>query len=426
MVVFVLAVASALVFSFLCSISEAVLLTVGHAQIESLGDSRAGRILRRFKREIDLPIAAILVLNTIAHTIGASVAGAKYSEVFDGETLWVFTLAFTGAILVFTEIVPKTLGVILVRRLAVPVALGVSWLIVILRPVLALTRMVSGFLRRGRELPVTSLEEIRLLTALGRTEGVVGARVASMIEGAAALRELKARDVMVPRGGVIYLSGKLSLEQNLELIHRSGHSRFPFTTTGDLDDVEGIVLVKDLMFALRDDPQSVNWDGIAAKPLVVPESAPLERLLRTFQERRKHMALVVDEYGGTQGILTLEDVLEEIVGEIEDESDRVDPFIVKRGDGSVSCRGWAEARKVFNSLGVGDVDTESVSMGGFVAELVGRVPRAGDTVDWNGYRIEVTQASARRAERIEIRPLTAERAEDRADAVDAAGGDDGD
>ena len=110
--------------------------------------------------------------------------------------------------------------------------------------------------------------------------------------------------------------------------------------------------------------------------IVIPSTTPLERLLRTFQEERRHLAIVVDEYGGTQGLVTLEDVLEEIVGEIEDESDRVDPSIVRRGKDVIVCRGLAETRKVFELLGI-EESTESVTMAGFVAELVGRVPQAG-------------------------------------------------
>ncbi|HEV8548993.1 MAG TPA: transporter associated domain-containing protein, partial [Polyangiaceae bacterium] len=129
-------------------------------------------------------------------------------------------------------------------------------------------------------------------------------------------------------------------------------------------------------------------------------------VLRTFQDERRHLAIVVDEYGGMEGIVTLEDVLEEIVGEIEDESDRVDPTIIRRSQDVLVCRGLAETRKVFGMLGIKE-ETESVTMAGFVAELVGRIPRVGDSIDHHGYRYVVLRASARRAERIEIRRLGA-------------------
>lgn len=405
MLVFFLAVAMAIASSFICSISEAVLLSVTHAQVEALGKSRAADLWRRYKREIDLPIAAILTLNTTAHTIGASVAGAYFGDVFDEKYLWVFSGLFTLAILLFAEIIPKTLAVASAGTLATPVAYGVAGLVVVLKPLLTVTRAIARLLRPESSRPVTSLEEIRVLASLGRTEGVVGHLTADMIEGVATLKELRARDVMVPRARVVYLSGLRTLDENLEVIRRTGHSRFPYTPTGDLDRVEGVVLVKDLMFTLREVGEEIDLEELASKALVVPSATTLERLLRMFQQERRHLAVVVDEYGGTEGIVTLEDVLEEIVGEIEDESDRVDPFVTKRSDGSLVCRGWAEARAVLGGLGVDADDVEAVTVGGLVAELVGRVPRVGDRAEWRGLQFVVLQASPRRAERVEIRKM---------------------
>jgi CBS domain containing-hemolysin-like protein len=403
MLVFVLAVVTALASSFVCSISEAVLLSVSHAQIESLGKSRAADLLRKYKREIDLPIAAILTLNTTAHTIGASVAGAYYGDVFDPKTLWLFSVLFTLAVLLFSEIIPKTIGVASAGKLAIPVTYGITALVSVLKPLLRVTRGIAKAISPTSAQPVTSLEEIRLLASLGRTEGVVGTLAADMIEGVATLRELRARDVMVPRARVVYLSGQRTLSENLDVVRRTGHSRFPYTRTGDLDAVEGVILVKDLMFTLHEAGEDVNLEDLLTKALVVPATTTLERLLRMFQQQRRHLAVVVDEYGGIEGIVTLEDVLEEIVGEIEDESDRVDPFVTKRADGSLVCRGWAEARAVLGGLGVEADDVQAVTVGGLVAELVGRVPRAGDRALWRGLELVVTQASPRRAERVEIR-----------------------
>ena len=393
-----------LAVSFLCSVAEAVVLTVSHAQIQSLGKTRAASILRHFKREIDLPIAAIVAFHTVAHTVGASVSGAIYVDVFNERTLWVFSLVFTLLVLVFSEILPKTLGVIFVKEFAVPVAFGVSGLVFILRPLLWLTNVFARLLRRGGQTPITSMEEIRLLVASGRSEGVLGTRVADMIEGAARLRELTAYDVMVPRALVVFLSGEQTLEHNLGVIRKSGHSRFPYTPDANLDNAKGVILVKELLFRLRDKEQ-IDLAEIARPMIVIPSTTPLERLLRTFQEERRHLAIVVDEYGGTQGVVTLEDVLEEIVGEIEDESDRVDPNIVRRGKDVIVSRGLAETRKVFELFAI-DEPTESVTMAGFVAELVGRVPQAGDSVEQNGVRYTVLRASARRAERIEVRKIS--------------------
>jgi CBS domain containing-hemolysin-like protein len=144
----------------------------------------------------------------------------------------------------------------------------------------------------------------------------------------------------------------------------------------------------------------------------VPEGKPLDEVLRLFQDQRKHLAIVVDEYGGTMGLLTLEDILEEIVGEIEDETDRVEHVIVKRADGTLLCRGHAETRKMFKVLGMEDEKTDFVTVGGFVADLLGRVPQPDDVAEWKNLRFKVTKASSRRAERVEVsmvrRPLESE------------------
>ena len=403
MLTLVVTVLFSLAVSFLCSTAEAVILTVTHAQIQGLGKARAADILRSFKREIDIPIAAIVAFHTVAHTVGASVSGAIYVDVFGASTLWVFSLVFTLLVLVFSEIVPKTLGVTFAKELAGPTAYIVSALAISLRPLLWVTNVFARLVRGSSQSPVTSIEEIRLLVAFGRSEGALGKRVADMMEGAARLRDLSAYDVMVPRARVVVLSGENTLEENLELVRSSGHSRFPYTPNGELDTVKGVVLVKDLLFRLREQG-AVDLEDLATPVLVVPTAAPLERVLRTFQDERRHLAIVVDEYGGTQGIVTLEDVLEEIVGEIEDESDRVDASIIRRSSDVLVCRGLAETRKVFRLLGIED-DTESVTVAGFVAELVGRIPRVGDSIEHNGFRYIVLRASARRAERVEIRRL---------------------
>jgi len=406
MLILVFTVLGSLAISFCCSIAEAVVLSVQHAQIEALGKARAAEILREFKREIDIPIAAIVSFHTVAHTVGASVCGAMYVHAMGESSLWAFSLAFTIAVLLFSEIIPKTIGVTYVAQLASPVAYFVTGLAFVLKPLLFLTSVVAKILRGDHENPVTSLEEIRLLVSLGRTEGALAGRVADMIEGATALRELTAYEVMVPRSQVVFLSGERTIQENLDLIRRSQHSRFPYTPDADLDHAKGVVLVKDLLF--RDGAlatgSDIDFQALQTPLLVVPASAPLERVLRTFQEERRHIAIVVDEYGGTQGLITLEDVLEEIVGEIEDESDRVDQRIFRRADGVFVCRASAETRKLFEILGI-DEDAELVTVGGFVADLVGRVPRTGDVVEFHGFQFAVARASARRAERIEVRRI---------------------
>jgi len=407
MLVFVTAVSVALVVSFLCSIFESVLLSINHAQVESLVQrgKRSGVFLKDFKQGIDVPIAAILITNTIAHTAGTAVAGASYASVFSVQTLWIFMIVFTIAVLLFTEIIPKTLGVTHAVRLATPVAYGIRVLTVALHPLVIWSGRISRALRGRKDLPVTSVEEIRLLAALGRTEGVVGAQTAGIIAGATGLRKLSASDVMLPRKQVVCLSATNTRQQIMKTLSQSGHSRFPFSTTDDLDQVSGVVLAKELLLRLQESAdETIDWSRLVHAPLVVPETAPLDSLLRTFKQARRHIAIVVDEYGDVQGIVTFEDVLEEIVGDIFDESDRPTEDLWPQDDGSSHALGTIELRKLCRVLGIQlPPDTEVSRLGGLVTELLGRIPVTGDTVEWNDCRLEVLSASQWSAELVSIK-----------------------
>jgi CBS domain containing-hemolysin-like protein len=407
MLIFLSAVGVVLVVSFLCSIFESVLLSLTRPQIEVLSREhrRAARLLAGFKENMDVPIAAILILNTAAHTIGAAVAGASYSSVFDASTLWVFSIIFTLAVLLLTEIIPKTLGVSYATVIAAPVAHGIKLLTVLLRPLVAVSEAISRSLRRGAVVPVTSPEEIRLLAWLGQLRGAVGPLTAGMVVGATQLRHLHADDVMLPRENVRFLSAGMSRDEAMACIRESGHSRFPFTPSGDFDDVSGVVLAKDLLYwLLQNDAAEIDWDALQKELLVVPDSVLLPQLLRTYQEAQRHLAIVVDEYGSAKGIVTLEDVLEEIVGEISDESDVPVREFLERPDGTLVVRGNVDMRKLCNRLGLAwDTELEVSTISGLVTETLERIPVAGDTVEWNDFRVKVLKADRRRARLLSIR-----------------------
>ena len=409
MQVFVVAVTAALVVSFICSIFESVLLSLSHAQVEVLAQKGkpSGKILKAFKERIDIPISAILITNTAAHTIGTAVAGASYANVFSQETLWVFTIVFTLVVLLFTEIVPKTLGVAHAQRLAKPVAYGISALAVLLRPLVIASEALSRSLRSDKVGAITSLEEIRLLATIGHSEGVVGKHTAEMIVGASELRKLAASNVMVPRQEVVYLSQDASPAQVLKTISDSGFSRFPYSATGDLDDVVGVVFAKEVLTQFVDSKQAdIKWQTLVHEAIVVPETVALDSLLRTFRERRRHMALIVDEYGDFQGIVTLEDVVEEIVGDIFDESDLPREDLWQRPDGTIRAFGTAELHRICRLLEV-DIpdDIEVATVGGLVSELLGRIPQQGDTIDWQGNRLTVLSAGRRGVDLVSVVPL---------------------
>jgi CBS domain containing-hemolysin-like protein len=409
MTIFVTAICVALIVSFICSMCEAVLLSINHAQIEGLKQRHgvAGRLMAGFKRHIDVPIAAILILNTTAHTIGAAVSGATYSDVFDESTLWIFTILFTLVMLLFTEIMPKTLGVSFASRLAAPVAFVIRAMTFLLKPLVVLSEYLSRHLRSSEALPIVSVEEIRLLASLGRAESSFGVRTADMIVGATMLRKMRAMDVMIPRRRVTFLSGTDCRDEVLKTLRETGFSRYPFSPTSELDDVSGVVLARNLLFWMHEHPdQPIDWDNLVGEALVVPQGALLEELLKTFQSSQRHLAVVIDEFGGVEGIATLEDVIEEIVGEIEDESDEPVARIWRHADGSIDARGGVELRRICSMLGMDwTPEGEVTTISGLVTEQLGRIPVVGDHLEWRGYRLEVLAANPRRAEMVRIMPL---------------------
>ncbi|MEC8251896.1 MAG: hemolysin family protein [Planctomycetota bacterium] len=406
MLLLVLAVSFSLVFSFVCSISEATLLSVGPARVEQLGQSgsRLGKLLQRFRAEPDRPIAAILIVNTISNSGGAAIATAQFTTAFPGVSEAWFAAFFVVTVLAVTEIVPKTIGVMHADQLAIPITGVVQVMIVAVWPMLFLTRLLARCFARSEGRPTTSLDEIRVMATAGMSQGAFGKITGELIQNATKLRDLTAKDVMVSRDRVTYLSGNQPTEDNLKRVQRTGHSRFPYTPTGELDDVKGVVLTKQLLFHLRD-REAPEWESLLVDLLIVPESATLNNVLRKFQVSRRHMAIVVDEYGSTEGIVTLEDVLEEIVGEIEDESDTMPTLIIERADGALMCRGVAEVADVFEKLALQDVETESKTLSGFLSERLDNVPTAGAHVDVGGFRFEVTKANNRRAERVRVTRL---------------------
>lgn len=409
MLLFVTAVTVVLVVSFACSIMESVLLSLTRPQIAVLKrhGRRAGQLLSEYKENMDVPIAAILILNTAAHTIGASVAGASYSNVFDSSTLWVFSIVFTFLVLLLTEIIPKTLGVNYAPKLASPVAHGIKWLTIALRPLVILSERISRSLRSDLETPVTSPEEIRLLATLGRSEGVVGRRTAGMIVGATHLDSLHARDIMLPREDVNFLSGKMSRDEVIAYVRRTKHSRFPYSPSGELDNVSGVIFVKELVYwLLSHDSEDIDWASLRKDALVVPETSPLLKLLRIFQESRRHLAIVVDEYGSIEGIATLEDVLEEIVGDIRDESDIPADDFVESDDGSLIVSATVDLRVLSSKLGVAwEPEDEVSSIGGLVIEALEKIPAVGESIAWRGFRITVLNADRQRVRLLSVRKL---------------------
>ncbi len=322
----VVAVAVSLFFSATCSLMEAALFAVPLPHVRHLADngSRAGATLLRFKNEIGKPIAAILILNTVSHTVGAAVAGASAAVLFGESGVWIFSIVFTLLILYLSEIIPKQIGVTYSRQVAPMIAVPLSLLIKVLYPLVVVTEQVSRRFGENSE-PMVSEEEVLSLTAMGKEEGVLDALEGAVIENIIGLENLMAKDVLTPRVVVFRLDRNLQLGSLVSELEKWNFSRIPLYDPAEPDTVTEFVLQRDVYRALLRGEQDRTLLEISRTLRAVPEFISLDQLLEEMFENREQMCSVVDEHGGFAGIVTLEDVLEEVVGvEITDEYDTIE------------------------------------------------------------------------------------------------------
>lgn len=327
MTLFVVSVLIALGVSALCSLIESVLLSLSSSDIAEISTHHASiaNTLSRFKRNIHKPIAAVLILNTTAHTIGASVAGASFGELFGSKWIWVFSLVFTFAMLQYTEILPKTLGVRYKRRLGLVITRPLEWAVKIMSPIIAATyffnRPFESSEYKGERL--STVDEIALMAALARQRHQIGLQQEQIIVGATKLSTKATREVMIPMDEVVTLSTSMSLLEAMEEAHIDAHTRFPVCRGEDRNDIVGYVNFKEIVSHQRLNPRATEFSQIIRPISFVSPGTPASDLLRDFTTRHEHIAIVRDVANVCVGMVSLEDVVEELVGEIEDEFDRL-------------------------------------------------------------------------------------------------------
>ncbi|MEJ2156880.1 MAG: hemolysin family protein [Desulfobacteraceae bacterium] len=318
--------ALALGFSFLCSIMEAVLLSVSPSFVarQEQEGLRLGTRLRKFKDNVDQPLAAILSLNTIAHTVGAAGAGAQAAAVFGDAYIGLISAVLTFLILVFSEIIPKTLGAAYWRRLTPSVVRLLEVTIWIMYPLVKLADTLTRWLTKGRERSKVHRDEFIALAQLGAREGVFHKYESRILNNLFCFREVRTSDIMTPRTVLFALSENLSVDETLSL-----HSHLPFSRIPvygeNLDQITGFVLKNEILRAGQEKKGAALLSEMRRPLVVIPEALPLHRLFERLMDEKAHIALAVDEYGGTQGVVTMEDFIETLLGlEIVDEIDTVE------------------------------------------------------------------------------------------------------
>ncbi|HEX9779415.1 MAG TPA: hemolysin family protein [Geopsychrobacteraceae bacterium] len=317
----------ALVFSFLCSVAEAVLLSITPSYIEGQKRTHPKRaaLLKRLKQEnVDRSLAAILTLNTIAHTVGAIGAGAKATVVFGSAWFGLFSAVMTLLILFLSEIVPKTIGAVYWSKLTGATAFYVNGLIVVLYPIVWISERLTQFIAHGKTIHIFSRDELIAMTSVGVETGQIRSKESRMIRNLLRFESLKAADIMTPRTVIFALAEEMKISDALNQIARAPFSRLPLYGT-DLDNITGFVLKDDVLIFAAQKRGDEQLKALKRTIIAVPRSVSLTTLLERFLKDRQHIAIVVDEYGGADGLVTLEDLIETLMGmEIMDETDDVE------------------------------------------------------------------------------------------------------
>lgn len=315
----------ALAFSFLCSMLESVILSITPSYVNVLSEqgSKTGKLLAKFKEDIDRPLAAILTLNTFAHTIGAAGVGAQAQLIWGNEYLSLISAVLTILILIISEIIPKTIGAMFTKQLAGFTAITLQVMIYSpLYPFILISQGITRWLKRGRKSKQISRDELSAMARVGANIGEVHEKESRIIQNLMNFDYLKVKDIMTPRVVIVSADEDTRASEFHDNVQNLRFSRIP-VYQGDKENISGYILKDELLVNLLHNKQNIQLKEFKRKIPIVVSSSKISTLYEKLTEENEMIALAVDEYGGLDGIVTMEDIVESILGlEIVDEFDQ--------------------------------------------------------------------------------------------------------
>jgi CBS domain containing-hemolysin-like protein len=404
----------ALILAATAASAETSLTSISRVRLRQLVEQKvqAAIVIERLHRDPNAYLSTILIVNTVAIIVASSAATLLALHLYHEQVAeWLVSLVLSLLVLVACEITPKTLALQRAERVALRIAPLVAGATLVMRPVVyvltAVTRLILRLLGGKAEVrgPFVTEEELKMLVTVGEEEGVIEEEEREMIHGIFEMGDMSVREVMVPRTDLVAIEVKEPVEKAVDLVTRHGHTRIP-VYEGDIDHIVGVLYAKDLLRAVvRGEKKSLR--DIARKPYFTPESNKVQDVLRDLRKNRVHMAIVVDEYGGTAGAVTIEDILEEIVGPIQDEYDIgeedeiqfINPNEVVL-DGRVSVDDVNELLKL--NIAADNYDT----IGGYVLNQLGATPKVGATLKLGNAELRVEGVQGTRIKKVRIRSQT--------------------
>jgi putative hemolysin len=394
------------VLSAFFSGSETALMSMDRLRVRYLAEKDrpgARKLAELLERPEDL-LSAILVGNNVVNIMLSVFATTLLIGFFGDRGELMTILILTPLLLIFSEVCPKTYAANYPEKLSFVVLRPICFVMWMLRPVTWLVSGVSSlltrFLHSEDKRPLISEDEIRTIIEFGEQAGVVAEDKRRMLHGVFDLSKIRVRDVMVPRTEVVGIEVGASFAEVVQLVAKARHSRFP-VYDGDLDRVVGVIHSKDVLnYFDRSDEFCLS--ELARPPYFVPEAKPIEALMQAFRHKHLHLAIVVDEYGGVEGLCTLEDIVEEIVGEIQDEYDDEDLLVKPLGPNSYLVDGSTALRYINRRFDLELSEEHVNTLAGFMLNSLGSIAEEGDVCESGGVRFTVRQVEDRRIEQIEM------------------------
>lgn len=402
-----------LVLSGIFSSSETALTSLKIAKIRQLREKneKKARLLERIKKKINIILSTILIGNNLVNILATAILTELTVELFEGSSSTIIATAImTILILIFGEITPKTYAAQNPEKVSVLVARPLEILSIIFRPLLLVLNFITSFMIKllGGNVnytgPFVTEEEIRSLVDVGEEEGVVKLHEKEMIENIFDIDDIDVSDVMIPRIDITAISEEDTMEMALEKITKYGHSRIP-VYKDSIDNIVGLLYAKDVLPFIGYKEKEINETKIVdimREPYYVPETKKVNKLLRELQQHKVHMAIVLDEYGGTEGLVTIEDILEEIVGDILDEYDNDIDMIEKINESKYNIKAEVSLEDINELFDTEFPEEDFDSLGGYIFSTLGRVPKQGDTLEEQGLTMIVKKVVNRRVRLVEV------------------------
>jgi Mg2+/Co2+ transporter CorB len=412
----IIAIFALILISAFFSASETALTATSRARINELerrGSKRASMVLRLTEMR-ERMIGTLLLGNNVANTTSSALATAALITLFGNSGAVIASAIMTVLILVFAEVLPKTYAIAYPERSALAVAPLVRFLVAIFGPVvMSVEYIVKRTLRLfGTDIDndkdvLSAHEELRGAIDLHHKEGAVIKKDRDMLGGVLDLQDLEVADIMVHRTKMVLLDGNEEPEEIVAKVLKSGHTRIPVWKDTP-DNITGVLHAKNLFVELQKhggDAKKVNIDGILLPPWFVPDTRKIPDQLNAFLRRKSHFAIVVDEYGEVQGLVTLEDIIEEIVGDIRDEHDTVTTGVRPKPDGSYLIEGSVPVRDLNRAFDWDLPDAEATTIAGLVIHEARMIPEVGQTFNFHGFRFEVLKKRKHQVTALRVSPL---------------------